>query len=63
MDWAPTSPIRQVVIPEHSRPFGGIHPEVALVAVPSGVQKIHVVLYETLKHTSRLRGAARTGGQ
>lgn len=47
----PTSAIRKVVVPQNSRPFGRLHPQVTLVTIPSGVQKIHVVLYERLKHT------------
>lgn len=57
-DWCPTSSIRKVVIPKHSCPFGRLHPQVTLVAVPPGVQQIHIILYETLKHTTHLSDAA-----
>lgn len=56
-DWRPTSSVRKVVIPEHGCPFGRLHPKVTLVAVPPGVQQIHIILYETLKHTTHLSDA------
>lgn len=50
----PTSSIRKVVVPENSGPFGRLHPQVTFVTIPSGVQKIHVIVYERLKHMFKI---------
>lgn len=51
-----TSSIGEVVVPEHSHPFGGFHSEVALVTVSSGVHQIHIILNQRLKHKLELSG-------
>lgn len=58
----PTFSIRQVVVPEHSCAFGRLHLQVALVTIPSGVQKINVILYERLTHKTLKLTICSTSG-
>lgn len=49
-----TLSIREVVVPENRCAFGWPHFQVALVTVPSRVQKIHIILYKRLEYTLKI---------
>lgn len=49
-----TSSIRKVVVPKNSRPFGRLHSQVTLVAIPPRVQQVDIVMDEGLEKKKKV---------